>query len=180
MVIAERNGAVLRHAAAADLPHIAEIAVACWTPINEGNRRMIGEDLDNATAHAGGWESRKISAIQRHFERNPEGVWTLELNGGVIGFVTFDVIAARSIGEIDNNGVTPERAGEGWGTFMYRHVLDHFRSIGLRAATVSTGLDEAHAPARRAYEAVGFDRQVPHVDYWQDLRALNDGSGPRP
>ena len=53
---------------------------------------------------------------------------------------------------------------------MYRHVLHRFRELGLRFAHVDTGLDDAHIPARRAYEAVGFDRTVPDVDYWQDLR----------
>ena len=32
-----------------------------------------------------------------------------------------------------------------------------------------TGLDDAHIPVRRAYESVGFDRQVPSVDLWQKL-----------
>jgi hypothetical protein len=59
---------------------------------------------------------------------------------------------------------------------MYRHVLDHFREQGLRFAHVDTGLDDAHIPARRAYEAAGFDRQVPTVDYWQDLSLRNPGS----
>jgi hypothetical protein len=36
-------------------------------------------------------------------------------------------------------------------------------------AQVDTGLDEAHIPAGRAYEAVGFDRRVPNVDLWQRL-----------
>jgi hypothetical protein len=61
---------------------------------------------------------------------------------------------------------------------MYRHVLEHFRSQGLRFACLNTGLDPAHAPARRAYEAVGFDRQVPVVEYWQDLTQRNPGSEP--
>ena len=52
---------------------------------------------------------------------------------------------------------------------MYRFVLDHFRRLGLRYAHVDTGLDDAHIPARRAYEAVGFDRAVPSVDLWQRL-----------
>ncbi len=30
-------------------------------------------------------------------------------------------------------------------------------------------MDDAHIPARRAYEAVGFDRAVPTVDLWQRL-----------
>ena len=61
---------------------------------------------------------------------------------------------------------------------MYRHVLEHFRRLGLRFAHVDTGLDDAHAPARHAYEAVGFDRRVPGIDYWQDLQSQNPGSAP--
>ncbi|MBM3135725.1 MAG: hypothetical protein FJZ89_10695 [Chloroflexi bacterium] len=59
---------------------------------------------------------------------------------------------------------------------MYQHVLQHFRDEGLRYAHVDTGLDPAHIPARRAYEGVGFDRQVPMVEYWQDLEQRNPGS----
>ena len=58
----------------------------------------------------------------------------------------------------------------------YRCVLDHFREQGLRFAHVDTGLDDAHIPARRAYEATGFDRVVPTVEYWQDLSRRNPGS----
>jgi hypothetical protein len=34
----------------------------------------------------------------------------------------------------------------------------------------------AHILARRAYEETGFDRQVPTVEYWQDLSLRNPGS----
>ena len=61
---------------------------------------------------------------------------------------------------------------------MYRQVLSYFRQQGLRFAHVDTGLDPVHIPARRAYEAVGFDRQVPSVEYWQDLAQNNSGSVP--
>ena len=84
------------------------------------------------------------------------------------------------MGAIENNGVHPDHQGQGWGKFLYRHVLQHFREQGLRFAFVDTGLDPAHAATRRAYEAVGFDRQVPAVDYWQDLSRRNPGSEPDP
>jgi len=96
-------------------------------------------------------------------------VWVLDDDGRIFGFVTFWLFPERSYGHFDNNAVDPERAGEGWATFMYRHVLDHFRELGLRFAHVDTGLDDAHIPARRAYVAVGFDRSVPTVDLWQRL-----------
>ena len=61
---------------------------------------------------------------------------------------------------------------------MYQHVLKYFRDKGLRFAHFDTGLDDAHIPARRAYESVGFDRKVPGVEYWQDLSRNSHGSVP--
>jgi hypothetical protein len=61
---------------------------------------------------------------------------------------------------------------------MYRRVLQHFRDEGLRDAHVDTGLDAAHIPARRAYARVGFNREVPLVEYWQDLAQRNPDSEP--
>ena len=100
----------------------------------------------------------------------------LDRAGDVFGFVTFWIFTDKGYGHIDNNAVRADHAGQGWRLFMYRHVLDHFRGRGLRFAHVDTGLDDAHIAARRAYEAVGFDRAVLGVDYWQDLAALNPGS----
>jgi ribosomal protein S18 acetylase RimI-like enzyme len=61
---------------------------------------------------------------------------------------------------------------------MYRHVLQYFRNQGIRFVWVETDLDEPHVPARRAYEAVGFDRQQRIVIYRQDLAQRNPGSEP--
>ena len=89
--------------------------------------------------------------------------------GEVFGYVSFWLVPERSYGHLDNNAIDARRAGQGWATFMYRRVLDRFRELGLSYAHVDTGLDDAHIPARRAYEAVGFDRSVPTVDLWRRL-----------
>ena len=93
----------------------------------------------------------------------------LDRDGDVFGYVSFWLVPEHHYGHIDNNAVRADEAGNGWASFMYRRVLQHFREAGLGYAHVDTGLDEAHVPARRAYEAVGFDRAVPTVDYWQEL-----------
>lgn len=116
--------------------------------------------------------------MRRLYHEHPERLWVLEENGDLIGFATFELRPAANMGVIANNGVVPEHRGRGLGRPMYRHVLQHFRNQGLRFAFVDTGLDDAHSAARRAYEAVGFDRQVPMVDYWQDLSKDNPGSRP--
>jgi hypothetical protein len=39
----------------------------------------------------------------------------------------------------------------------------------MQAATVSTGGDPSHAPARRAYEKAGFSAQIPSVWFCRTL-----------
>ncbi len=34
---------------------------------------------------------------------------------------------------------------------------------------VMTGLDDAHAPARRAYEKAGFDKHIENIRYYREL-----------
>jgi ribosomal protein S18 acetylase RimI-like enzyme len=178
MIIAERNAAVLRYARDEDWPRLEEIAVLCYAPIQASYVAMLGEECYEAVRsdpHLT-WQERKLEQIRRVGREHPERVWVLEREGEGIGFVTFHLVPEKRLGRISNNGVHPDQAGQGWGTFMYRHVLQHFRDQGLRFAFVDTGLDPAHLPARRAYEAVGFDRPVPAGEYWQDLSQLNPGS----
>jgi ribosomal protein S18 acetylase RimI-like enzyme len=59
---------------------------------------------------------------------------------------------------------------------MLRHVLDHARGLGIRFASVEVDLDDVHIPARRAYQAVGFDRHHHIAIYHQNLEGRNPGS----
>jgi ribosomal protein S18 acetylase RimI-like enzyme len=179
MIIADWHGAILRHARDGDLPEVDRITIICYEPIQESYVAMVGEDCYEAVRSDPEltWQERKTGQVRRLYSEHPERLWVLE-EGGLIGFVTFELRPAANLGVIANNGVLPEHRGRGLGRFMYRHVLQHFREQGLRFAFVDTGLDDAHIAARRAYEAVGFDRQVPMVDYWQDLDEGNPGSAP--
>ncbi len=171
---------MLRRAREEDLPSVDEITVICYRPIYESYVAMIGEECHQRVRHNPEltWEERKTRQNRQLYEEHPEWVWVLEENGEVFAYITFYLFPKQGYGHIDNNGVDPGRAGKGWGKYMYRHVLQHFRDEGCRYAQVDTGLDPAHLPARRAYEGVGFDRMVPVVEYWQDLDLRNPGSEP--
>ena len=171
MKIAEKDGVTLRTATADDMPAIDHITVVCYTPIFESYVNMLGENCYQVVRHEPEktWEERKTGQNHELFAEHPDWVWVLERDGDVFGYITFYLIPAQGYGHIDNNGVLPEKAGHGWGKFLYEQVLAYFRLQGLRYAHVDTGLDDAHIPARRAYEAVGFDRQIPNVEYWMDL-----------
>ncbi len=175
-VVARRLDAVLRFATETDLAAVDSLTVDGYRAIQESYVSMLGQDCYEAVRLQPEltWEERKTRQNRDLFAEHPEQLWVLDADGDVFGFVSFWLFPSH--GHIDNNAVRSDRAGEGWATFMYRNVLDHFRAQGLRFAHVDTGLDDAHIAARRAYEAVGFDRAVPGIEYWQDLSQLNPGS----
>jgi ribosomal protein S18 acetylase RimI-like enzyme len=181
MIISQKDGVTLRPAREEDLPRVDEITIICYTPIAESYINMLGRDCYEVVRHQPQltWQERKTGQNRRLFAEHPGWIWALDDGSQVIGFVSFYLIPEQGYGHIDNNGVHPEHAGRGWGKFMYQHVLEHFRQQGLLYAHVDTGLDPAHIPARRAYESVGFDHQVPTVEYWQDLSQNNPGSRPQ-
>jgi ribosomal protein S18 acetylase RimI-like enzyme len=176
VAVATKGETVLRHCREDDLAAVDALTVECYRPIFESYVSMLGEDCYEAVRLEPEltWEQRKTQQNRRLYAEHPDWLWVLEEGDDVFGFVSFWLFPSH--GHIDNNGVRADRAGQGWATFMYRHVLEHFRAQGLRFAHVDTGLDNAHIPARRAYEATGFDRPVPGVEYWQDLSRRNPGS----
>ncbi|MGY5858916.1 MAG: GNAT family N-acetyltransferase [Candidatus Thorarchaeota archaeon] len=177
MIIVENDELVLRQAEPSDMSSIDEITIICYTAIAENWIEMQSETISEVLRDPNmTWQERKTKQNHDLFAEHPEWVWVLEQNSNIIGFVTFKINYDRGLGIIDNNGILPQNAGKGLGKFMYRHVLDYFRKEGLNVAFVETGLDDPHIPARKAYEAVGFDRSAPVIFYWQDLRKDNKGS----
>ena len=67
------------------------------------------------------------------------------------------------VGEIGLNGMDPSYAGKGMGTEMYDFAVIRMREAGMKVATVATGGDPSHAPARRARQKAGFSVEVPSV-----------------
>ena len=53
---------------------------------------------------------------------------------------------------------------------MYKAVLEEFRRAGMHYGTVFTGLDEGHAPARRAYKRAEFSIKRETVQYYMKLQ----------
>ena len=102
----------------------------------------------------------------------PESGWELyvaDLAGAVIGFVSVQLNSNTQVGEIGLNAVHPSYAGKGVGTAMYDFALERMKEMGIRVATVATGGDASHAPARRAYEKAGFAVRIPSVWLCREL-----------
>lgn len=158
----------IRPARAEDIDVVCDIARVAWQPVFEEFRRRLGDELFERLHN--GWEERKMNDVRQVFEQYPGCMLVTEAEGRVAAFITYFYIdRAKGLGEISNNAVHPEFQGRGIARKQYERVFEELRAQGADYVRVTTGLDDAHAPARRAYEAVGFGHELPKVTYHRKL-----------
>jgi len=150
-----------------DLPYIQDSANRAWRNIFKMFKRTYGNELfDIIFPDPDELVGRHL---QSHCKDHPEWVRICEEEGRIAGFITFRTDHDKKTGHIGYNAVDPECGLKGIGQQMYNAVLDYFRAEGMRFATVTTGLDEAHTKARRAYERAGFNIHHEDVNYYIKL-----------
>lgn len=147
-----------------DLDVIPEIAVAAWQPVFESTRQIVGDEIFDI-AYPSPDDSKRAQITKASQQDDPRQIWVAELDRSIVGFIIIHMYPDRGVPEIGNNAVRPGLQHQGIGTKMYEFALDQMRIAGMSTAVVTTGGDDAHAPARRAYEKVGFSGAVPSVEY---------------
>jgi GNAT superfamily N-acetyltransferase len=65
-------------------------------------------------------------------------------------------------------GVDPAAHRRGIGAALTEHATQWLRDEGMLVATISTGGDPGHAPARALYDSLGY-RPLPGVQYFKAL-----------
>lgn len=156
------HAAMIRLARVDDLPVLQEIRQAAFAPIFASFRTMLGDALyEMVQAREEAAQSELLTSLLA--PASPWEVHVAEVAGAVVGFVAIQMNQETQVGEIGLNAVHPNHAGQGVGTAMYEFALSRMREADMRAATVATGADESHAPARRAYQKAGFAAQIPSV-----------------
>lgn len=85
------------------------------------------------------------------------------------------VIAAKSRQGRRSGGTIYELAQRREDDAQEGFALERMQQAGMKVATVATGGDPSHAPARRAYHKAGFDVEIPSV--WMcKLLSRTDGA----
>jgi ribosomal protein S18 acetylase RimI-like enzyme len=152
----------MRPVRADDLPRLEEVRQAAFAPVFASFRALLGEDIYNLVQaredEAQGTLLASLVAPESGWE-----VYTAEVAGAVTGFVSVRLNLETQVGELGLNAVHPDQAGQGVGTAMYTFAIARMKAAGMRVATVATGGDPSHAPARRAYEKAGFTVHIPSV-----------------
>jgi ribosomal protein S18 acetylase RimI-like enzyme len=158
---------MIRQARTEDVARIKEIAVLAWSPIYVLREHLMGRQLFHML-HPD-WKTVKSSEVESHFKKYPQWTIVLEEDDKVVGFLTYFLDQGKKIGEIGNNAIHPDYQGRGLGEIMYREAIKRFRDSGMLYAKVGTQLDDAHIPARAAYEKLGFRPITRSVIYYMKL-----------
>ncbi|MCX4246317.1 GNAT family N-acetyltransferase [Paraliomyxa miuraensis] len=150
------------------LPRLEEIREAAFAPVFESFRSIMGDEIyGRAQARDDAAQGELLASLLA-----PDSGWEVyaaEHEQRVVGFVSIRFDHETKVGELGLNAVLPDHAGHGIGTQMYEHAIARMREAGMRVAFVGTGGDPSHAPARRAYQKVGFGVELPTVWMYRTL-----------
>jgi GNAT superfamily N-acetyltransferase len=152
-----------------DLPTLQHIRQAAFEPVFRSFREIVGAEIAAiAFTHADADQAKLLDDICA--AGSGHHVLVVTVGEEIVGFVSFTIDTDKRLGEIGLNAVHPGHAGRGLGTWMYEHVLVRMKELGAALATVGTGGDPSHAPARRAYEKAGFGPALPSIYLYKLLR----------
>jgi ribosomal protein S18 acetylase RimI-like enzyme len=159
---------LIRPVAPQDAPLLQATRAAAFAPIFASFRAILGDEIYGVAQER---DDRAHGALLDSLLASESGweVYVAERDDEVIGFVSVRLDPATRIGEIGLNAVHPRHAGNGVGTALYEFALERMRQAGIAVATVGTGGDPSHEPARRAYRKVGFDVELPTVWMYRKL-----------
>ena len=163
------NGVTIRPFKPEDLQAAQDISVGRYEKIYAILRGRVGAEMFEQVRPDA--EQTKRDAIAKHAEAHPEWFVIAETaEGKIIGFATYHLNETLKVGVIGNNAVAKDCPLKGVGQALYAELFRRFREAGMTAAQVMTGLDDGHAPARRAYIRAGFDPVgIESVTYYKKL-----------
>ncbi|MEM8640024.1 MAG: GNAT family N-acetyltransferase [Cyanobacteria bacterium P01_G01_bin.54] len=151
-----------RQSTQSDLPILEEIRQKAFEPVFDSFRSILGDQIYFLAQEPE--DSQQGQLLSDMFLT--ETVWqvyVVELSDEVVGFVSIRMDSDSKVGEVGLNAVHPDHSGQGIGTEMYKFAINQMKRCGMQVATVATGGDPSHEPARRAYAKSGFNVQIPSV-----------------
>jgi ribosomal protein S18 acetylase RimI-like enzyme len=149
------------------LDAIVRLSLRAWEPVF----RSLQDAMDPAVYRAfyrDDWRAAQRRAVESVCSGGDLHVWVASEQSRTAGFVALKLHPEDRMGEIYMIAVDPDFQRRGIATSLTSHSLEWLKDAGMSIVMVETGGDPGHAPARRAYEAMGF-RLLPVARYFKSL-----------
>jgi ribosomal protein S18 acetylase RimI-like enzyme len=145
--------AVIRPATPDDAEAVVELSLRAWEPVFASFEATWGRPLYQRFFPD--WRTQQADDVRAALAANP--TWVSTDSDRVTGFVNVTFDEAERAGEIYMIAVDPSAQRRGTASRLTGFALDEMRRRGMTLATVATGADPGHGPARRTYERAGFE-----------------------
>ena len=143
------------------------LAVSAWTPVFAKTRNDVPRFVYDAF-YPQGWQDRQAADVASLLDAEPENIWLAFRDNELAGFVGTRIHPEDQMGEIHILAVSPDRQRQGIGRTLMDFAEQIIRKSGMKMVMVETVGDSGHEPARRVYEAFGYERW-PVARYFKPL-----------
>ena len=155
----------MRPARPEDEAAVVAIALSEWEAIYQGYRDQLGDEIFDTFFPD--YREGKAASIRQNLASGTMHV--TECEGRVVGFIHYVYDEHARVATISHNAVSGEFRGRGIGPKQYEMLFARLTELGAIGVRVTTGLDDAHAPARRAYGKAGFVANTQAITYYKKL-----------
>ncbi len=146
-----------------DLPVLKKIMVEAFdgVSIDQGIEREFGE------INGHNWQWRKARHLDEDVRRDPEGIFVVEQDGRILGFLSSWIDPEAGIGHIPNISLVPESRGQGVGRHLIGLAMERFRAAGLTHARIETLVQNDIGD--HLYTSCGFKEVARQVHFAAEL-----------
>lgn len=146
---------------------LLELSIRAWEPVFPLVKAEVSPFVYQAF-YPEGWRTRQRADLAEVLDKEPDTV-DVALDGErPVGCASTRLHPEDNMGEVYVIVVDPDYQQRGVGRALMEHSLELARLAGMTMVMVETGDDSGHAPARAAYESIGFERW-PVARYFKDL-----------
>lgn len=161
--------AYIRASTPADVEPVVALSLQAWEPVFDSFRKILGPVIFDLQYPD--WVAGQAAGVREACTSEDVSTFVIEDGGTCAGFVAVGTLDGDPpMGEIDMIAVDPRFARRGHGEALLTFAVDLLRQRGFDLATIFTGGDPGHAPARALYEAAGFT-SLPTARYYLALNA---------
>jgi GNAT superfamily N-acetyltransferase len=135
---------------------VVDIALKAWAPAFKRMREEVPPFAFDAF-YPDGWAVRQAADVGALLDAEAHGFWLALRVRTVLGFVGIRLHPEDCTGEIAIVAVSPDLQRQGVGRQLIAYAEEHIRAAGMAMVMVETVGDSGHTPARRTYEAMGYE-----------------------
>jgi ribosomal protein S18 acetylase RimI-like enzyme len=158
---------VIRSYRDSDATDVVQLSLRAWEPVFASELATIGPELFERL-EGKDWRIRQQKDVEDAVADEQMKVWVAEVDGRAVGFAAAKLDVEHGLGEIYMLAVDPDHQRRRIGSTLTDVVTDWIRHAAVPSATIDTGGDEGHAPARHLYEKAGYT-PMPIVRYFKAL-----------